>query len=326
MVGKELLLTVMNGGRIPDAHADIPTLRRLRRAGRVWRWIAIGFMPCDGPSMTWPGASVFAHFWQCVKTQIVRSAANFMGSVPIGHLSLHINGMRVDRERVDSLGKEVFLGLLRETVLADTQYRADWAIKNHHCFLDLLEVLHRDVRCSIELCQDEEVDPMFIMPGNCIACALWRAGLDLANIKEKFMHPRSEQPDGGGNRFASYRDACSAMGILPGNGLPHGVAVEFARDQTMVYEGDRRFHTHQTAFNALLLDSTDRAGIVRFTRNGPLSGVPVPIGEAYSTSAQGRHLKQHQNKVAASRTVHKLRTLWTWKGHLRHIFSARYMP
>lgn len=66
---------------------------------------------------------------------------------------------------------------------------------------------------------------------------------------------------------------------LPGNGLPHCVAVEFVEDQPTVYEGDHRFRMHQTTFNALLLVNTYRAGMVRFTRNEPVPGMPLPIGE-----------------------------------------------
>lgn len=139
---------------------------------------------------------------------------------------------------------------------------------------------------------------MLLRPGNCIGCALCRTGHNLADLQEKLLHGRSGQGGGDLDHFVSYREACYALGILlhpvmeqperlqgkwllhlPSNGQPHCVAVEFDEDQATVFEGDRRFCMSQTTFNSLLLDATDRAGIIFFTQNETAASVPLPIGE-----------------------------------------------
>jgi len=151
--GKFFLNSVISG-RTPDVKwKDHEFVKKLVQTSRWLRWIASSALhtvhtelrgidaadrqPVDGASGAgWPEASALAFMWQDVEDNIIAACRDFVMSKPTARLSLHFDGVRVDRDRVraetsaaDPVGH--FCELLSEYAFQRTGYRVTFVERLH---------------------------------------------------------------------------------------------------------------------------------------------------------------------------------------------------
>ena len=58
----------------------------------------------DNKNVAWPEASCLAHLWQGVEDVVLTAMTNYTAQHPYQHLSLHFDGLRIDKARVQLAG------------------------------------------------------------------------------------------------------------------------------------------------------------------------------------------------------------------------------
>ncbi len=152
------------------------------------RWLSCSSIPeayaaISETDKQWAEASTFAVWWQRAEDYILRSWQMWVLQRPVKHLSLHFDGLRLDRARVQSSHGSVedFNLAAASQIAEDTGFRVAIAEKKHRTFLDLLGQ-EADVQ-DASLSGDAR---LLLADGNCVpvTLALHAAGL-MALVAEK---------------------------------------------------------------------------------------------------------------------------------------------
>jgi hypothetical protein len=168
--GKTLLAKVACGGSIPPPFETNELLLKLQRAGRMFRWIACSLQPEvyaeAAQTKGFAEASCFAYLWNAVEDYILSNWVDFIVKGDVKHLSLHFDGVRVDKERCGGdMGVEQFLRDCALHIQESTGYHVDLAVKRHVCF--------RTVLIDMGNGSNAGISELLISRGNCIYAALF---------------------------------------------------------------------------------------------------------------------------------------------------------
>ena len=171
--GKLLLQKILNGGSPPQELADNTFVHELQQASLFCRWVAATMLKDTAwPSLVQmkerPDVSVLTYFWNIAEDLVLDSWLGKVQPLQSKHMSLHFDGIRVDRDiaqpDVKAFCKSCSDAIFEEIDL-DVQIRA----KERYTFHALLTQVNdsKAVECPEKLRE----------PGNCILAALHHLGL-----------------------------------------------------------------------------------------------------------------------------------------------------
>ena len=178
--GKATINALLHGSGLPQAlQRNVPAVR-LQRLARFLRWVACsvsrdvfdGLNAMTETSETrWPEASTLAHMWQGVEDHVLHAMLGVVMTRPVEHVSLHFDGLRVDRPRVkveardEGDGVAEMCGLLQEGVKTTTGYEVKVVVKEHLTLNESVRRLHSEP-------QHETIPDYMLRPGNCIPLSM----------------------------------------------------------------------------------------------------------------------------------------------------------
>lgn len=214
--GKAVLHSMVNGGACPEAYKDQPGAQKLRDLSRFLRWLSVSLMPKEFEVILedkqkdkgWAEASCSSTLYFAIEDHILASLLKAVQAKQTSHLSLHYDGVRVDKYRVQLSGgdSDHFCRFLEKAILEDTGYEVQLAVKEH---LSCLQLVAKACPDPEKLIQPE--DHMLLKVGNCIPCALGAVlGIDLLVGKLTDAGQGDEYKPPGGVR--SYREVAVLAG------------------------------------------------------------------------------------------------------------------
>ena len=139
--GKELLTKTLNGGSIQNVSNDAAkqVLKQVAAEGKALRWISTHVFRdlhsqwcCEGVRK-WPESSAFHHLWTVVEDHVLEEWAKFAMTKTPNHLSLHFDGIRIDRASVPD--PQVFVRECTEHIKQTTGFDVTIVEKTHGFFL-----------------------------------------------------------------------------------------------------------------------------------------------------------------------------------------------
>jgi len=244
--------------------------------------------PVDGASGAgWPEASALAFMWQGVEDNILAGCRDFVLSKPTAHLSLHFDGVRVDRDRVraetssaDPVGH--FCELLSDYAFQRTGYRVTFVEKLHR-------LLIAETLASAERIEAAEVVPDELLgAGLCIPLSIARVMRNGVHVRVR-LHAAGLRPgaEGDAHPALAYRDVAAALDVRlrpvldaeslgPGvwlvhtenGGVPHCMGLVISSDEAChIFEGDRRIVIERSSFLSALRTCVDKKTVVFFGVN-----------------------------------------------------------
>lgn len=190
--GKKLLQKVIHGGQPPADLAAHSLLKTLSRLSMLLRWLAIDCLPREFEHLTeqkdkWAESAILAVFWQRAEDFILQAWGEWIVQQPIAHLSLHFDGVRIDRSCLEQLGTSVadFNKQAEDAIAVATGFSVCIVEKLHQTFAQLLRQ-HEHADCLLpEAARD------LITRGNCIPLAVWHLLTDKRNAVVDLVTERS---------------------------------------------------------------------------------------------------------------------------------------
>ena len=184
--GKILLLTVFGGSNLEDTMSDNLFLKNVSKAGKFFRWCAVSAMPdvfavlnTEG-GKDFPEASCCNYLTQGVEDFILNAWLKQIKQKQTNHLSLHFDGVRVDRERVgkeDAVdGLTAMINNGQAHIKAETGFSVMLAEKVHTTIACSLMGLRATTAASPTLTDDS----VLLKGGNCILLSICLSPDDIA--------------------------------------------------------------------------------------------------------------------------------------------------
>ena len=214
-LGKQMLQKLLQGSSPAPELKDNKGVKRVVDLARFLRWWACSVasdifdairQETESNSKKWPESSTMAYLWQGVEDHILRAMLDYVCQEPVSHVSLHYDGVRVDKTRVSLEGSredcvQVMCKRLSESVKEATGYEVTIVAKRHSYFLELLE----DMTSEIVL---PAVHPRLLAAGNCIplnlACLTGKTQACQRYIEEEALGGSQDK-----NPSRAYRDVAA---------------------------------------------------------------------------------------------------------------------
>ena len=290
--GKRLVHSLVNGAALPPELKDSAGALKLRTLARFLRWLSTSLMPRQFEAISaekasdkgWADATCSSTFYFALEDHILSSIVKAIRAKPTAHLSLHFDGVRVDKARVlvDGGDPQHFCRTLEAAVKEDTGYDIALAVKEHHTLMQRLKLMHLETAVTVE-----PHDHLLLKDGNCIPLGLATALLGLSSVVQAMTEAGqgSDYPVPSGLR--SYRETAALLGctlspvvllkdLRPGQwlvhttmlGKPHcvGLVIE-ADDCAYVHSGGTSYKTTLHEIRASVDASVDKKNIVFFRIN-----------------------------------------------------------
>ncbi|CAK0905471.1 unnamed protein product [Prorocentrum cordatum] len=186
--GKQVLIKLICGGALPKELSENELAKMLVRTARFLRWLAVGLYPeqfklLESAQDKWSEASLASYMWQGVEDYCLEQWVDFVMEEKVSHVSLHFDGLRVDKGRVllsqaggdaratavsDAEKVKSFCKKSEERILATTGYSVSIRNKERYYFIDLLRASAFDVEPADA---PSDVEALF-SAGNGIFCAM----------------------------------------------------------------------------------------------------------------------------------------------------------
>ena len=169
--GKNRLNQVVNGASISPEWDGADFLRRVQKLSRYLRWLACSLLPDvyevmrEDTSRKFPEASTLFFLWTSVEDFILSVWVKFVLQLPVRHLSLHFDGIRLDADFPGTV--EDYCKQCCEHIANETGFVVNIREKKHYSFLELIP--KKACESTVLDGKDEVLD----RPGNCIAGAVY---------------------------------------------------------------------------------------------------------------------------------------------------------
>ena len=150
---KGVVIKVAHGGSVPkvDNPEVASFLTCISSEARYLRWLACSSLPevheglvgdkAEGQTNdakdSWPEATCFHFFWTTVENKVLLTWVQWVAGGPLRHLSLHYDGLLVDRARCQASAD--FKAESEAFIETDTQYKVTLIAKANMSFLQGLE-------------------------------------------------------------------------------------------------------------------------------------------------------------------------------------------
>ena len=294
--GKELLFNAFCGASIATDAA--PILLRVQEAGRFYRWLAISIMEKEFVTLLqepeiWAEASVASHLWMGVEDFVIWQWTQLITQHRFEHLSLHFDGIRVDRVCVELISS-VHQGdeettrqdavahvceLSTKHIMDRCGYTMRIRQKNHQFLEDKL------TRLNEEHVHDSPASALLKCNGNCIYLALARLTGRTHECEEIIQQLESHigRRDTGVSPGRSYGSCAEKLNIrllpnfkLPNQacklllhcetrGSPHCLAVQIGDgDVCSIWNRDKEYRCSANDLNEMMASSLDKKLIYFF--------------------------------------------------------------
>jgi len=219
MEGKLLLLRTLNGSK--DAAKAHPFLARVRRLGHVLEGIGAGSMYeeyvslASDASVQRPLISVISHMYRIMEAAVIRSLVEFCLYSPCTHLSLHHDGVRVDRARFAASSDPDFCTAAAAFIHGRCGLLVTLRVKTHHTLLQLFGA----AGVSADSTTLAALPSRLGFDGECVPAAFFRPGCDESvlcdYIKATPATPRnmSALPEGTAAFTRSYGEVSEAVSL-----------------------------------------------------------------------------------------------------------------
>jgi hypothetical protein len=316
--GKELLLSVANGGSFEDASVPRPEglefLATLKKEARMLRWLACSLRPVRAEAgRTWPEATAFHYLWTPVEDWCLEAwVAHIRSRSPVHHLSCHFDGVLIDVDRARNVEPGTTFEQQSEKHIKEvTGYDVKVVKKVHDFFLPLLKAAATSsVASDMPTALREE--------GNCIPLALTRLTNTAAAIDKQLKNRDATNTTAAGRRVRCYRDwSCFERWVLvPSHGLDiksggkypvssetkgkrHCTAlITDASGSCQVFDNDSCFTVDHGVVRACFLQALDRSHIVTFKLApfGELETTPQDTAEDWSVRTSGWRRRRSARK------------------------------
>ena len=291
--GKAHLHTMVHGGACPRALKNQPGVGKLRALARFLRWLSTTMMPAEydatreelkpGGGKKWAEASIAAMFYQALEDHILQAMLDYIQQKPAQHVSLHYDGVRVDKTRIEAEGGDSthMCAALEVAVLGATGFRVKVVVKKHEVFCQML------MSCGLpqSTCV-ESMDCWLLKPGFGISLAL-SGSLSMGVVEAKLTaaDKGTEYKAPGG--VLTYRDVAEMLGctltpvlnvcdlsegawLLHTSmvGKPHCMAVLVEPSgEVAVHSAGTAYTTDLTRVSDMIASAMDRHNMVLFKIN-----------------------------------------------------------
>ena len=282
--GKKLVTAVLSGGAPSKEHKDSAFLQKIQKASIYLRWLACSVLRDDYLELElrgdkpYPGATAFFYMWAAVEDYILEKWCAFIKSHSPKHLSLHFDGVRVNKDIVSDM--DVFISDCQSNIKASTGFAVTIRQKNHAHFLQLLTDMVQEVTHL------SDVPDILVASPNCILCAVWH--LSEPDTKAHVLQAVSdiESPHRAyaqERKHRTYKQCsdlltlnlvpraglpCSAEGRfllhIENNGSPHALAVQMGGGAALVTDHVKQFKLTTDLLQAILAQATDSSTAVSF--------------------------------------------------------------
>lgn len=280
--GKQSLTAVYNGGRVPSVPGNAAFLEELAKEGRMARWVACTNLPDvyadarKSETRRFPESTTLHYFWTPVEDHILRSWCRFVKEKPTAHLSLHFDGIRVDKDRVAAAADFALESELY--IERETGFKVKVVRKVHRFFQEFLPVLGQ------EMTEVDHITDALLEDGNCIPCA-WchlipserESVVDLlsrksaGNLAASMRHARSycAWKTHGGHYLQAYYGLNTGISHkfmihVDCAGAPHCFAAQIDGDTAYVYDGRRRYTLTVSDLQRASEEAVDYNSLVTF--------------------------------------------------------------
>jgi len=303
-IGKQVLLVTLQGGAAPDHLQTTALVKQVTRVARWLRWLACSVLEevyeqRAVAGKAWPESSCLSILWQIVESYLVQRWIEWIPEMGAPrHLSLHFDGLRVDRSFCESISGSVpsFIERSQNEIFSRTTFKVKLVEKQHLSLLD-------HVRSGATPTDDRlSVDPSLMREGNCILLALFHLRDAIPAAAAVAWSASSLAADAARDiRCRTYREVfeighvpfratfgyhshAGATAVLhcEADGRPHALPVRVSADgaETVVYDGDvaRRFPSGR--FVDMIHRSVDRKLIVTFHVGQALARLRSSPGDA----------------------------------------------
>ena len=285
--GKQLVNTVVNGGRIPDNFKNDENVQSLQKLSLYLRWTACNLLHDDYlnlkdvKSKPFPEATVFSLMWHAVEDRILQCWSEHVlrqDQKPL-HVSLHFDGMRVSRNAIVDIPQ--FCKSCEKEIEEKVLFKVKIVQKIGRDFLSAA----RENATAVP--PRQSLPDICTRAGNCIPCALWHIAPILretivSSLKDANSDANKEAAEVG---YRSYRSANvlykadleSSLGLphdkvqsfmlhAEGKGRPHCVAVQFSskRDTVMIFDAKEGFRVSAEQFQEAFASAVDRSTIASY--------------------------------------------------------------
>jgi len=309
--GKDLLLCIMGGKAIPERWVEHAFVSRVQRLSRMLRWLAASCLPqvysaIAKSDKTWPEASMFAVWWQRAEDRILKSWQMWVLRSPVRHLSLHFDGIRLDKRRIAAADGtiEEFNAEAARHIAKESGFQVAIEEKLHRSFMELITS-----RTTFEEAPISSANRHLMNAGNCIPRALWRCAPEgKANeIIELARENSIQNRASASKKCRSYRECCTeynvhvtphvgmrllASGVYlihsEGSGEPHCAAMRYthASKQCEVFENEKLYKMQLKDAEDYVRTAYDKNSIVTFA----VSYTGVALDPIYSHDDNISHL------------------------------------
>lgn len=217
--GKRVLHEMLQGGPAPAVLRGNTEVAKLVALARFLRWWACSvgdkvygsLRQHDGDdAKKWPESSTLAYVWQGVEDHVLQSMVEYTLTKDTTHLSLHFDGLRIDRTRVRMEGgvgdsESLMCNNLSEHVKLRTGYEVCIVAKQHHYVLESL-------RLQPVTRQVPDIPEVLLAAGNCIPLAVACVTANFG-VATRYVQSSQGPPSQGAVRGRVYRDVASDCGV-----------------------------------------------------------------------------------------------------------------
>ncbi len=240
--------------------------------------------------------------WQGIEDMILDAFVAHLKTRPVSHLSLHFDGVRVDRQRVlaeadgapEADALKVLLTNLETTARVRTGYEIGVVQKKHDYLIDKIRGHPGRER------RDIHIPPLLLEDGNCIPLAIAAVRQDHDNVVAALHGVALEAHTGSSAKARSYRCSMALSKVClrasfdlgrlqdghwvihtESDGRAHcfGVTVGETGDHT-IHDGYDRLVVAASEFMEMLDSALDRKTIVPFRVEAPTPGADPLSGGA----------------------------------------------
>ena len=144
--GKEMINTVLNGGRPPTSLRNNEIVQGLQKNSLYVRWMACNLLHADYMSLadnkqkTFPSSTILSLLWTSVEDRILQSWTDHVltRTTKPKHLSLHFDGIRISADHV-GVQQEEFIRDCENAINKRTGFVVKIVPKKHQNFIQLAE-------------------------------------------------------------------------------------------------------------------------------------------------------------------------------------------
>ena len=218
---KRYVLETICGSRSFDVDVA-PFTRKLQRVSRVLRWLACSALPdvyerfCGEVGQGigekkegWPEGQTFAIFYQRAEDYVLRQWQAWLLEKPVKHLSLHFDGVRINKDAVPDNCASVadFAAEASAHIAAETGFVVKIREKTHATIAEAL--------ASRGVWRPAAAPSDLLKPGNSILLALWRCGNERlsASVASEAGASSVENNAAGAQKGRCYSECCQRHGV-----------------------------------------------------------------------------------------------------------------